>query len=415
MKQLSRIYIPSAPVSPVLLGDGEELDPLKDPAKQVLMKADEAKKKRKQEETKIALEKIHDRIDYTIQEYESSEVKSKDDVNLEVLEDPAQLYELLSDSRTRSKYQQKLTVFLVGYEEKCEHRERILTSLQDFFVETEVGGTKLLLEEIETDEIDFESATAGLESALDTAQTAARKLLEIKREMGQLVAIFAAYPDTKKGRKKMEKALLKAQEEVSELTASLEEVQRELEGSSDKCGQLQKQIDLKNVECANLRKTAEQVKMLQVSNDSLKNEIKLVKNELERTQAELTETKDMVPSTSKVVVDNSTIAQNQERIEELQRLLEEERLKNQDIVHEMDSVGERHRSELEALVSEHEAEVMDMRGRYEEQLKSLMEDDDMFGDDSEQGADDLIGPFESEDVMVVHGEEVSGLNPFIKC
>ena len=49
--------------------------------------------------------------------------------------------------------------------------------------------------------------------------------------MGQLVAVVSAYPDTKKGRKKMEKALLKAQEEVRETGQLLLTVQAELKQS----------------------------------------------------------------------------------------------------------------------------------------------------------------------------------------
>ena len=84
------------------------------------------------------------------------------------------------------------------------------------------------MEEVASEEIDFEAATGELEGALQTAQSAAQRLLEIKREMGKLVAVVAAFPDTKKGRKKMEKALLKAQEEVQETSGLLLTVQAEL-------------------------------------------------------------------------------------------------------------------------------------------------------------------------------------------
>ena len=58
--------------------------------------------------------------------------------------------------------------------------------------------------------------------------------------MAQLFSIAATYPDTKKGRKKLEKALLKSQEEVQGLSNTLQAVQGELEQSKAKCDQLQK-------------------------------------------------------------------------------------------------------------------------------------------------------------------------------
>lgn len=399
-KRLSQINIPQA-VPPTTSHSPElhdesascwitKSDPFKDPAKLVLLKAEEAQKNRKQTETRIALEKIHDRIRYTLDDFEgpTEEKKPKSDINLEVVEDPTQLYDLLSDSRLRSKYQQNLTVFIVGYEEKCENREKLLTSLQDFFDETQSGGTQQLLNELESETIDFDEVTSGLESAMETAQNATERLLKIKKDMGQLIAIVAAYPDTKKGRKKLEKALLKAQEEVDGLTSSLDEVKNELEQNQEKCEQLQKQLDLRTQECAKLRPTADKAKLLQVSNDSLKKELANTQAALERTEEQLNEAKKLVPTKSETLVKSVSLAVDQGKIQELENKLTEEKERYNSLQAEKEELANQHQAKLESLKAEHEAEIQDMRGRYEEQMKSLMEDDlfdDEDAEDEEEG------------------------------
>ena len=353
-----------------------------DPAEQVLLQTEEAKKRRKREETRIELEKIQDRIGYTLNEYEGVEkmekIASATSVNFELIDDPVELYELLADTRMRSKYQHNLTVFIVGLEEKCEDRERLLQSLQEFFLEAQAGNTQQLLEEVASEEIDFSEATLGLEGALETAQNAAQRLLEIKREMGQLFAIVATYPDTKKGRKKLEKALLKAQEEVQSLTSTLQDVQSELEQSKEKCSALQRSVEAKGAECAKLRKAAEQVKKLEVTNDSLKAELASVQLSLKKAQEEL-EKAVSAPAKVEPVV-KEVVKVDEERVRELEAQLAQERTACQKLIAEKEEEGERHRSELDALRAEHDGEVEEMRSRYEEQLKSLMEDDDVFGE-----------------------------------
>ena len=315
---------------------------------------------------------------------EEKREKLKADVNLEVVDDPAQLYELLSDSRLRSKYQQNLTVFIVGYEEKCEDREKALASLQEFFEETQSGGTQQLLDELESEEVDFDEVTAGLESAMETAQNAAERLIMIKKDMSQLIAIVAAFPDTKKGRKKMEKALLKAQEDVEQLTTSLDEVKGDLEQSQEKCDQLHKLLDAKTEECGKLRPLADKTKLLQVSNDAVKKELDNLKSELEDTKKELRDTKRLVPSESEALSKAAAMAVDQGKLAELENQLMQERERYSALEAEKDKLEAAHQEKMDSLRAEHESEVEEMRGRYEEQMKSLMEDD-LFDDEEEEG------------------------------
>ena len=381
-----------------------------DPAQRVLLEAKEAKKRRRREETERELAKIHERIEDTLNEFEcrSSAVEvSKSNVNFQLVEDPLELYEMLADSRTKLKYQQHIAVFIVRYEEMCTDRERLLESLQEFFLEMQAGNTQQVLKEVTAEEINFGEVTQGLESALETAQNAAQKLLEIKQEMAQLFSIAATYPDTKKGRKKLEKALLKSQEEVQGLSNTLQMVQGELEQSKIKCDQLQKQVESKSAECTRLRKTADQTKKLQATNDSLQVELSSVQAGFRKAQMELEKAQSAPTKTEPIV--KEVVKMDEERVCELETLLSQERETYQKVVAEKEEMEEKFRSELELLRAEHESEIEEMRGRYEDQLKSLMEEDLFDAPEEEvEEEDGLEGTQKEEERFVASPVEMEG-------
>ena len=382
-----------------------------DPAQRVLLEAKEAKKRRRREETERELAKIQGRIEDTLNEFEcrSSAVEvSKSDVNFQLVEDPLELYEMLADSRTKLKYQQHIAVFIVRYEEMCTDRERLLESLQEFFLEMQAGNTQQVLKEVAAEEIDFGEVTQGLESALETAQNAAQKLLEIKQEMAQLFSIAATYPDTKKGRKKLEKALLKSQEEVQGLSNTLQAVQGELEQNKAKCDQLQKQVESKSAECTRLRKTADQMKKLQVTNDSLQVELSSVQAALRKAQMELEKVQSTPAKTEPIV--KEVVKMDEGKVCELETLLSQERETYQKVVAEKEEMEEKFHAELESLRAEHESEIEEMRSRYEDQLKSLMEEDlfDAPEEEVEEEEDGLEVTQKEEERFVASPVEMEG-------
>ena len=238
-----------------------------------------------------------------------------------------------------------------------------------------------MLEEVAGEEIDLDEATKELNEALGNAKSAVEKLAGIKKEMNHLVSIVAAYPDTNKGRKKMEKALLKAQEEVETLTKNLEEVQMSMKLSSDKCSQLQVQLDAKTKDCAELRKTADKVKLLQVGNEKLKEDLAKAELSLKDSQEELSRAREQLKAPPPVQQPEVSLA-DKKKAEELERKLEEEQARYEKLQAEMDALVQAHGEEMEALKAEHEAESSEVRGRFEEQLKSLMEED-MFGEEGD--------------------------------
>ena len=358
-----------------------------DLAEQALLQASESKARRKKEETRMELEKIQERIDYTLSEYQPETAGEADthEVDPQTVQSPHELYKLLTDVRLRTKYQQQVALLMLGHETAMDDRERLLQSIQEFFQETEAGNTTQLLEELSAEEIDFDQATVELETALKTAQSAGERLLEIKKDMGQLFSIVQAFPDTKKGRKKLEKALLKAQEEVELLQNQLQKIESELETNKEKVGRLQKQLDVKTTECEKLKKTASQVEQLQKMNAGLQLEMDRAKEELEKTSAGLErERQEKLQLMSKraevkeVVREVEKVGDN-DKVGELEAALSAEKEAMREMKAKLEAREGEYREEKEVLVAEHEAEIQEMRGRYEEQMKSLMEDD-MFDD-----------------------------------
>ena len=360
----------------------------------MLLEEAEAKKRRKQEETRIALESIQRRISTTLHDYReekegpSEELSKSEDadksveVTFENIEDPTKLYDLLADVRLRSKYEKHLTVVVVQLEEKQQQKDQVLHSLDDFFQETKAGNTEQLIAEVEAEEIDFEEATSGLESALVTATEAATKLLAIEKEIGQLISVAAAYPDTKKGRKKLEKALVKAQDNVQNLTASLDSIKQELDQSKTKCDQLQLSLDAKTAECGKLRKNADQAKKLQLNNDSLKAELANLSSLLKKAEDEV---KKLQKSQAPATVTQTVPIEDERRIKELEVALEESRALNSKLQAEKDESEKKLQEELQTVKAQYEAEIAEMKATQEEQLRSLIIDDnDMFGEEEEE-------------------------------
>lgn len=362
---------------------------------QVLIEEAEAKKRRKREETRVALDKIKGRIEASLDSWkDASDVMEDEDnplldtypgdvvkiksegssieVSLDSITDPAKLYELLADVRLRSKYEKKLTVVVVQIEDLQQEKEEVLKSLNHFFEENRESNMNEFIAEIESEEIDIEDATTGIESALETATRAASKLVTIEKELAQLISIASSFPSSKKGRKKLEKALIKAQDELQSMSTTMDGVKKELEESRANCDQLQLTLDTKSKECVKLKKNADQAKKLQLSNDSMKAELSNVSSLLKKAEDEILELqkRPVQPVEPKVIVDDKKIKELEKELEKSKALCESIQAENEEKV-----------TEMENLKSQYEKEIAEMKANHDEQLGSLVID---FNEEIEQ-------------------------------
>ena len=353
-------------------------------AEKIILKLEASRNERKRNETIEELQKIQERISFSIDQYEYSSRKalesleensSDGDAHVEVIEDPAQLYEVLSDARKRAQYKQKFTVFIVGYEEKCENREKLLRQVEDFFMETKASNITRLVDEISSDhdEYNFDDSLATMSNALEGTSEALVKLQKLQQDISQVFAVYAAFPNDKKGRKKLEKALLNAQEECSKLNSSLVNVQDELDQTKEKAKKLQKQLDSKNSEIGKLHKSVEETKSLKETNQSLQRELKEANELLLKARQENEKLKKIESSSVSVSVSHEylKLKADLERQKELyEQLTNEHQEKEAALI-----------SEIETVKENYEGEIMELRDKFEEQMKSLMDLDDMEFED----------------------------------
>ena len=375
------------------------------------MKYEASRNERKRNETREELKRIQERISFSIDQYEYSSKKALEllensssdngETRIGFIEDPAQLYEILSDARQRTQYKQKFTVFIIGYEEKCESREKLLRQVEDFFMETKASNITRLVDEISSDhdEFDFDDALATMSNALETTSGALAKLQKLQQDISQVFSVYAAFPNDKKGRKKLEKALLKAQEDCDNLSSSLGNVQGELEQSKEKAKKLQKQLDTKNSEIGKLQKLLEGAKLLKENNQSLQKELKEANELLLKSQQEkqkLQQTTELSSASISVSPEYLKLKAELERQKELnQQLTSEYQTKETALINEIESVKENY-----------EAEITELRDKFEEQMKSLMDLDDMEFEDkhSSNGEDNIDYLDEAEPEIILDSD-----------
>ncbi|KAM9124619.1 uncharacterized protein ACDP82_012321 [Pangshura tecta] len=207
-----------------------------------------SKAARQAEETREELEKIWARIDHMIQAYECSEqVSSAQQAATEIVEDVEQLVAILGDPVKKRRYQQQVTVFIVGYQESCGQRNSLLSQLQEFFsCSAELG----LGEESHSLPNDFpvhmDDVAGTVTAALSSAEAAMSRLADLNKDIVSCVTSALATPSPKRShRKQVEKAVDKAKEEVVQIKRRLLQAQADLEIKEQQLKDLQQLSEMK--------------------------------------------------------------------------------------------------------------------------------------------------------------------------
>ncbi|XP_077997030.1 uncharacterized protein LOC144450307 isoform X2 [Glandiceps talaboti] len=216
------------------------------PAQAIIDKTTRAKAKRVADETKEELDKIRNRVAKTIDAFEMNEQYVNDNKSAILVPDLIELEKIISDAIAKKKYQQEVVIFIVGYENNCAQRAKLLSSLNEFFVTS--MNTYDEDELMPRHEIDLEEVSTSIQTALDTAENATQKLSEINHEMVTYIQTVTGGKAATKSKKKLEKALQQAKDDIQSLTEKLLGAQTEIEDKEDQMTRLYKQIDLKNMD-----------------------------------------------------------------------------------------------------------------------------------------------------------------------
>lgn len=289
------------------------------------------------------------------------------EISFETIKDPMQLYELLTDTRLRSKYERRLMIALAEFEHAKEEQERLLRSLDEFFIETQTSNQAI--DEMAAEQVDFSEATSGIESALGTATEAASRLVEIKQEMAQLLAVMAQFSDNKKGRRKLEKALVKAQEDAKTLTNKLGDAHADLEKSKNMYKELQKTVEFKTAECTKLRNASNQVTVLQSTNEKMKKELADAIAALETTNKEMALLRNVsVPPPVQQLVS----AVDDGKVKELEDALVAATTVQEELAKKIEQNQEAHKEELAMLQAKHEEQLTELQTFHREQMQEQL-------------------------------------------
>ncbi|CAM5087186.1 unnamed protein product [Natator depressus] len=218
------------------------------PAPAVIQATTYSKAARQAEETREELEKIQARIDHMMQAYERSEqVSSAQQAATEIVEDVEQLAAVLGDPVKKRRYQQQVTVFIVGYQESCGQRNSLLSQLQEFFsCSAELGLAEESHSLPDNFPVHMDDVAGTVTAALSSAEAAMSRLADLNKDIvSYMTSALATHSPKRSHRKQVEKALDKAKEEVVQIKHRLLQAEADVETKERQLKDLQQLSEMK--------------------------------------------------------------------------------------------------------------------------------------------------------------------------
>nr|XP_048723138.1 uncharacterized protein LOC125643913 isoform X2 [Caretta caretta] len=221
------------------------------PAPAVIQATTYSKAARQAEETREELEKIRARIDHMMQAYERSEpVSSAQQAATEIVEDVEQLAAVLGDPVKKRRYQQQVTVFIVGYQESCGQRNSLLSQLQEvrgfFSCSAELGLAEESHSLLDDFPVHMDDVAGTVTAALSSAEAAMSRLVDLNKDIiSYMTSALATHSPKRSHRKQVEKALDKAKEEVVQIKHRLLQAQADVETKERQLKDLQQLSEMK--------------------------------------------------------------------------------------------------------------------------------------------------------------------------
>ena len=211
-------------------------------------------------------------------------------------------------------------------------------------------------------QVSLDDATAYIHSALEVAKKASVKLSAIQNEMAHLLAVYMQLPDTKKGRRKMEKAFLRAQKEAQELNKCLHETLDDLKTSEKISEDLKKKLETKTSEVSKLKKEVEYIKRLTKGKESLQKELDSTKEILPKAIAKNNALKTIngaILAPQPAPFDHDSLKQLEINITILREEIDKLKCSNGQLNEELAKEKKKHQSELEKIKNNDEIEVIE--------------------------------------------------------
>ncbi|XP_013417598.1 nuclear mitotic apparatus protein 1 isoform X2 [Lingula anatina] len=347
------------------------------PAQLVLDKNARSFAQRMADDTKEELEKVMKRVDHIYGTYEYGEalMEGAGKNNMEYLSDIMELEELLRDTVKKRKYQQQVTIFVVGYKNVSDQRLKLLQQVNEFFIENSSTFDEEDLRKGSPD-IDLDEVAVKITDSLNTAAELTQRISDLNKEMVEYLTNYAQAKAGNKGRKKLEKALNMAKEDIVTLSEKLMAAQTDLEEKEDKMQQLFKQIEIKTMEATRYKTAAEVAKRNAAGTEALQ-------EELGKKNAELEELKKLVKDMEFEAAQNAYAKEKSDtrlmeaaqanKSDQIQEEIQKAQLSADATKRDLQQLYEKqisdlvkyHQEEIDQLKKQHEAEIRKLTAELE--------------------------------------------------
>ncbi|XP_021373671.1 microtubule-associated protein futsch-like isoform X2 [Mizuhopecten yessoensis] len=355
------------------------------PAQAIIDKNARSLAQRVADETREELEKVMNRVDNIYESYETSTQALMTQSTMEYVEDIAELEALIKDQLKKKKYQQQVTIFIVGYENVCGQKLRLLQQVNEFFMD----NSKSYEEEDwypKTPDIDVDDCSNKIEESLATAKELTEKISTINSDMVEWLTTYAINKASTKSKKKLESALTKAKDDVKAITDQLKSALLANDEKDELIQTYLKQLEGKTLEAQKFKAAAEVAKKnvqgLEAKELVYQDEIEKRKSAMKQLQDDLRKLQMDVSQSNFLSELNSNRLRNKDsesaecetlqeiKLEELQSVVEKHKLELHESRRELLAL---HQDQITALHETHKADLETVRLEYAETIKKLQD------------------------------------------
>ncbi|KAL8615078.1 hypothetical protein ACOMHN_013612 [Nucella lapillus] len=341
------------------------------PAQAVIDRNARSMAQRVADDTKDELEKVMTRVETIYSSFEDSE-QAYNTSNMEYIQDIAELEEIMKDQVKKKKYQQQVTIFIVGFSDVSGQKFRLLQQVNEFFTENSnnIEGEDWFPS---SPDLDLEEVGDKIEDSLQVARVLSHRLGDLNKEMVDFMANYAEKRASNKGKKKMEKALLQAKEDMQALAEKLQAVQADLMEKDDKLQTNFKQLEAKNLEVQKFRTAAELAKKALQETKELQEavaerDLKILdqRQQLTRMEVDLAQSNHLKERSQTKL--SSVSEETQQRVNILQKEVDEQKTMADNLKRDLSQF---HDEQLAALREVHQQDMEDLKKQHAEQIKAL--------------------------------------------
>uniref|UniRef100_A0A1I8JKQ0 M protein repeat protein n=1 Tax=Macrostomum lignano TaxID=282301 RepID=A0A1I8JKQ0_9PLAT len=354
-----------------------ELDYVDQAARDVLDRNAREAHDRMANERRDELNRVLRRVDNICSNFENYEAYGNGKTSVvQFVSGLAELEKIVSDPQAKKKYLDDVTIFVVGYENKCNSRLHLIEQVSEFLLENEA----LFDSDLNSDEpVNFEELNASVESTITSVGELNSRLGDLHRGVVEGLAAHYNSKGAQKQKKKLEKELEALRKDFGELSDKLVHLNSELQDRDLKAQQMARQIENKNAELHKLRAAVEinkaaaaQLAELQAEHDRRGEEIEAVKTDLERLKLETGE--EMHRDKMEIELLRDQTGKLQAEIDDLKTQLNDAHAQYRAAQNELEELRLNNESRLASMKAKYRRQIASAKKRHEDESAKLQEE-----------------------------------------